>query len=79
MGISPSPVLKVDLLCTGIPDALYKVNVPLSEFESFVDHISEDSGVNFMEKSHELGHNIIFGALEYAEELNMKYPKSFEG
>lgn len=65
--------LKVDLLCTGIKDVFYEINIPLSEFVYLVDQISEDDGETPIEISHELGHNIIYGAIEYAEE-NGIYP-----
>ena len=65
--------LRVDLLCTGIREVLYEVNIPLEEFQYLVDNISEDYGEKMMEVSHILGHNIIYGALEYAEE-NGIYP-----
>jgi hypothetical protein len=65
--------MRVDLLCTGIKEVIYEVNIPFEEFAYLVDNISEDFGEKLMEISHKLGHNIIYGAIEYAEE-NGIYP-----
>ena len=66
----------VDLGCLGIKDTSYKFNVP---WEEIIDYINtyEEYGPEFMEVPYELVHNIIYAALEYAEDLGFKPHKDF--
>lgn len=71
-------LLLVDLLCTGIKDALYDVNVPLYEFEEYVSRLERESPEEIVEISHHLAHNIIYAALEFAEENGIAPHEDFK-
>jgi len=71
-------LLLVDLLCTGIKDALYDVNVPLYEFEEYVSKLKRESPEEIVEISHHLAHNMIYAALEYAEENGIAPHEDFK-
>jgi hypothetical protein len=65
----------VDLDCLGVKDTTYRFNAPqeaLDEYEAIV-------GANYPNKeiSYDLAHNIIFAAVEFAEEYGFKPHKDF--
>ena len=70
---------QVDLYCLGIKEAFYEFNVhqyTITELRKKHDEISDhEDPVN--EADYSLVHNIIYGALEYGEDLGFKPPKSF--
>ena len=66
----------VDLGCLGIKDTSYKFNVPWEEISDYINTY-EEYGPEFMEVPYELVHNIIYAALEYAEDLGFKPHKVF--
>jgi hypothetical protein len=70
--------LLVDLLCTGIKDALYNVNVPLYDFEENISRLKRESPEEIVEISHHLAHNIIYAALEFAEENGIAPHEDFK-
>ena len=64
----------VDLQCLGVKNTGYYFNVPFQEIEQMI-HQGEE--VSFVEIPYELAHNIIFAAIEYAEEYGFKPHKDF--
>ncbi|MDR2086275.1 MAG: hypothetical protein LBP72_03785 [Dysgonamonadaceae bacterium] len=62
-----------DLGCLGIKDSYYLFNVPVYLLMEKID--TEE--VKFIETSYELAHNIIYSALEYAEELGFEPHRDF--
>ena len=66
----------VDLSCLGIKDTTYKFNISFDEFEDLLD-VYRDNGAEFIEIPYELAHNIIYAAVDYAEEYGFKPHKDF--
>jgi hypothetical protein len=64
----------VDLYCLGVKDTFYAFNVPIEELEH---KMSQYSGVKMEESPYTLVHNIIFSAIEFAEEYGFKPHKNF--
>ena len=63
----------VDTYCLGVKDAGYRYNLSENEYAE----LKEDLGDNFEPTSYEEVHNIIYGALEYAEDLGFRPHKDF--
>lgn len=68
-------VYLADLMCLGIKDSLFIFNTPMSGYNEMVDLFKGDIPV--MPASYALVHNIIYAAVEYAEELGFKPHKVF--
>lgn len=68
-------IFLVDLKCLGIKDAGYLFNMEEYEFEDFVQKFTENDCV---ECAYNLVHNIIYGALEYAEDYGFSPYKNWE-
>jgi hypothetical protein len=64
----------VDLNCLGVKDAMYLFNIPEDEF---MGNISGGGHVDLETISYELAHNIIFAAIEFANEYGFKPHKDF--
>ncbi|GHV24278.1 hypothetical protein FACS1894176_00210 [Bacteroidia bacterium] len=63
-----------DLKCLGVKDTLYKFNILPEELHEILNNYPE---VEFEEISYELAHNIIYAAIEFAEEYGFKPHKDF--
>ncbi len=68
-------VYLVDLYCLGVKDTFYESNVN-TEFTELLDKFMRQQQVE--EIDYALTHNIIYGAVEYAEDLGFKPHKGFE-
>jgi tetratricopeptide (TPR) repeat protein len=62
----------VDLYCLGVKDAGYHFNLPPSEFEYLKDHAGGVEACEYI-----LAHNIIYGAIAFAEDYGFKPHKDF--
>ena len=62
----------VDLACKGVKDTFFNTNVPK---ENLLDEIEEQG--YFVECDYKLAHNIIFEAIEYAEDYGFNPHKDF--
>jgi hypothetical protein len=58
-------VYLVDMACLGVKDTFYKYNISQNEYESITEKIP------FLQISYNEAHNIIFGAIAYAEDLGI--------
>ncbi|MCX6273374.1 MAG: hypothetical protein NTU44_19570 [Bacteroidetes bacterium] len=65
----------VDLFCCGVKDTLYLFNIPDYEFENLIKN--DETEAILLECTYELAHNIIYGAIAYAEELGLKPHKDW--
>jgi hypothetical protein len=64
----------VDLTCLGVKDSYYLFNIPVTKFE---EHI-KDSEIEMDDTiSYSLAHNIIYAAIEFAEEYGFKPHKDY--
>jgi hypothetical protein len=65
----------VDLFCMGVKDTFFEFN---TDERDLIERITENNGYNqFEEISYELAHNIIYSAIEFAEEYGFQPHKDF--
>ncbi len=71
---------QVDIYCLGVKDAFCEFNMHPLDFQEYRDKFSElsDNEVSLIETTYPLAHNIIYGAIEYAEELGFKPGNGFD-
>lgn len=69
-------VYLVDIGCLGVKDSDFCFNLLKFEYDDFIEEVKGD--VPFAEISYSEAHNIIYGAVSYAEELGIEPHKSFE-
>ena len=65
----------VDTMCLGVKDSFFKFNISTYEFEKIYQPMNEEIGLE--EIPYNLAHNIIFGAIEFAEEYGFSPYKEF--
>lgn len=65
----------VDTFCLGLKDSVYKFNIKEEEYEEYKELLSVSSGMLVI--SYNEAHNIIYGAIAYAEELGIQPCKDF--
>jgi hypothetical protein len=65
----------VDTNCMGVKDTLYWFNEPQETLREYEKHLA--SAYNVEEISYDLAHNIIFAAVEFAEEYGFKPHRNF--
>lgn len=68
-------VYLVDTYCLGLKHTLYRFNISTVEFRDMIEYFGED--VVFVPIDYALAHNIIFGAIEYAEDYGFLPDKDF--
>ncbi len=61
----------VDLLCTGIKDATFKVNMDVYEYKSLINSF-EMPDIRMIEVDYVLAHNIVWAAEAYAADFNIE-------
>lgn len=66
----------VDTFCLGVKDAGYHENITPYDFEKYLDNYKNGMGLN--EISYNEAHNIIYGAMAFAEEGGIKPSKEFD-
>ncbi|MDR0394367.1 MAG: DUF1186 family protein [Tannerella sp.] len=68
-------VYLLDIFCLGVKDTMYMFNLEPHEYEDFLSTMFSDGDYDVV--TYEEVHNIIYGAIEYAEELGFKPEKTF--
>lgn len=66
----------VDLFCLGVKDSMYLFNVPVHEYEEFKERVNRE--MEMTEVDYTLAHNIVYAAIEFAEEFGFKPHKDYE-
>lgn len=66
----------VDTFCLGVKDAGYHENITSSDFEEYLNNYRKGMGLE--EISYNEAHNIIYGAMAFAEEGGIKPAKEFD-
>lgn len=66
----------VDTFCLGVKDAGYHENMTPSDFEEYLNNYKKGMGLE--EISYNEAHNIIYGAMAFAEEGGIKPAKEFD-
>lgn len=69
-------VYLVDIGCLGVKDSDFCFNVLKFEYDDFIEEVKGD--IPFTEISYNEVHNIIYGAVGYADELGIKPHKTFD-
>ena len=70
----------VDLYCLGVKDTFWKFNDHPIDFQDFLENRlgSNTFGLQFQETDYILVHNIIYGAIEFADDFGFKPHADFE-
>lgn len=66
----------VDLFCKGVYDTFFKFNVPEADYKAYLKEVREE--LELVPYSYETLHNIIYGAVEFAEELGIHPHPQFD-
>lgn len=65
----------VDISCLGVRDAMYRYNISAYDYEKRIEYLNSTDEVEQI--SYEKAHNLIYGAIEYAEDLGIAPHKNF--
>ena len=65
----------VDMLCLGVKDSFYRLRLEPDEWEETIEYLNDRIGLT--ECSYEDAHNIVWGAVDFAEEGGIKPHESF--
>lgn len=65
----------VDTYCIGVKDSFYRFNLDEDEYEEMMEQMQEHG---MEEVSYNEAHNLVWGAVAFAEEAGIKPDKSFE-
>lgn len=68
-------IFLVDTFCLGVKNATYHTNITHEDYEEYLNHFKRESEVD--EISYNEAHNIIYGAMAFAEEGGIKPSKNF--
>lgn len=68
-------IFLVDTFCLGVKDATYRVNMDKFDFEEFLEPLYDGPGLE--EITYEEAHNLIYGAISFAEEAGINPSKEF--
>lgn len=66
----------VDTFCLGVKDAGFHENMPSDDFEEYLDNYKK--GIGLEEISYNEAHNIIYGAMAFAEDGGIEPAKEFD-
>lgn len=65
----------VDTYCVGVKDSFYRLRMEPDEYQEFIDRYGEGFGLH--ECSYNEAHNLIYGAIAFAEEGGIEPDESF--
>lgn len=68
----------VDIFCAGVKDSFFKFNEDESYLLEWIEEIGDMSGQPFIECDYVLAHNVIYGAIGFADEFNIKPVADFK-
>ncbi len=68
----------VDIYCLGVKDALTRFSMSVDEFREFVFSFCERMGAEAEECTPAFAQNLVYGAVEYAEDLGFKPHKDYD-
>jgi len=73
-------IIVVDLFCLGVRDAFWIFNQKPHDFKALIDKQikANENGLNIIKTNYALVHNIIYGAVAFAEEFGFHPHKDFE-
>lgn len=67
----------VDTFCLGLKDSAYRFSLSETEYEDFFDRMNSTIGP-LQEISYNEAHNLIYGAIAFAEEAGIQPDRSFD-
>ncbi len=67
----------VDLFCLGIKNTVFNFAMTTNEYEAFVAMVQSSERRELFEIEHSMASNLVFGALDYAEQLGFKPEKDW--
>jgi hypothetical protein len=62
----------IDVFCLGLKSTTYRESLTESELQDFLNHMSSNSGATLNEIDPNLAFNVIYGGIEYAEDLGFE-------
>lgn len=65
-----------DTFCLGVKSSMYRFNISAEEYEEYKEQLSQCGGL--LPISYNEAHNVIFGSIDYAEELGIEPCKEFK-
>lgn len=68
----------VDVFCLGVKEVGFMVDVPEYAFKDMIEDYEENTGLTFEDVDPIFAQNLIYGAVEYAEDLGFKPAKDFD-
>ena len=66
----------IDTYCIGVKDSMYKLRTEKEEFDYILESLSKTNELE--ECSYEKAHNIVYGAVDFAEEIDIAPDDSFK-
>ena len=69
-------IYNIDIFCLGVKNAAWNFNMLQKEYDELCDKFEESSGTMVQIPANE-AHNIIYGAIDYAQELGFKPHEDF--
>lgn len=67
----------VDMKCLGVKNTYFKYDLSPFSYREFVQEMGQIMGINFVSIESTLAHNIIYGAVEFAEDCGFEPHKDF--
>ena len=67
----------VDLFCLGVKNTVFRFAMTNEEFNEFIEMVQEQERRDFFEIEPKMACNLVFGALDYAEQLGFRPEKDF--
>jgi hypothetical protein len=67
----------IDRYCLGVKNTVFRFAMTTTEFQEFIEMVQEQERRDFFEISPSMAANLVFGALDYAEQLGFRPEKDF--
>ncbi len=67
----------MDLYCLGVKNTVFRFAMTTIEFKEFIEMVQEQERRDFFEISPSMASNLVFGGLDYAEQLGFRPEKDF--
>ena len=68
----------LDTWCLGLKNTMYRFNLTPDDYEEVIDKMSGGTSIDFNKVDSNYAHNLIYGAIEYAEDLGIQPHKDFK-
>lgn len=68
----------IDTFCLGLKNTDFRMDMTSGEYEDYMERISMGMGINFVKVKPTLAFNIIYGAIEYADDIGFSPHRDFK-